>query len=78
VEKGGFDRPYLFCGDILFAGSIGRTDLPGSTGEEVLVSGIREKLFPLPGETIVFPGHGEATTIEDEKENNPLCGSKAG
>lgn len=66
--------PHLYCGDILFQGSIGRTDLPGGTGEDTLVEGIREKLFPLPDETLVFPGHGEATTIGDEKTDNPFCG----
>lgn len=66
--------PHLYCGDILFAGSIGRTDLPGGGGEEQLVSGIREKLFVLPDETIIHPGHGEESTIGEEKESNPYCG----
>jgi glyoxylase-like metal-dependent hydrolase (beta-lactamase superfamily II) len=65
--------PHLFCGDILFAGSIGRTDLPGGGGEELLVEGIRTKLFTLPDNTIVHPGHGPETTIGEEKENNPYC-----
>ena len=66
--------PHLFSGDILFAGSIGRTDLPGGEGEEMLVEGIREKLFVLPDETIVHPGHGPDTTIGKEKRSNPFCG----
>jgi hydroxyacylglutathione hydrolase len=67
-------HPHLYCGDILFQRGIGRTDLPGGAGEEVLVEGIRENLFALPDDTIVFPGHGDETTIGDEKENNPYCG----
>lgn len=65
--------PHLYCGDILFAGSIGRTDLPGGEGETMLISGIREKLFILPDETVVCPGHGPETTIGQEKETNPYC-----
>ena len=60
----------LFCGDTLFAGSIGRTDLPGGDWETLLDS-IRRELLPLPPETPVFPGHGGATTIGDEKAYNP-------
>lgn len=60
--------PVLFPGDILFAGSMGRSDLFGGD-EEALVSGIKSKLLTLPGETVVFPGHGPATTIEDERSN---------
>lgn len=60
--------PVLFPGDILFAGSMGRADLFGGD-EEALVSGIRSKLLTLPGETVVLPGHGPATTIEDERSN---------
>ena len=65
--------PQLFCGDILFRRGIGRTDLPSGAGEEVLVEGIKEKLFPLTPTTIVFPGHGDATTIDEEKRENPYC-----
>lgn len=61
---------YLFCGDILFAGSVGRTDFPGGS-MEMLIQGIREKLLVLPDETIVFPGHGPSTTIGYEKTWNP-------
>lgn len=61
----------LFPGDILFNGSIGRTDLPGGNHQR-LVDGIRNKLLVLPGETIIWPGHGPATTIEDEKSGNPF------
>ena len=57
--------PLLFPGDILFAGSRGRSDLFGGD-EEVLVSGIKSKLLTLPKETVVFPGHGPMTTIADE------------
>lgn len=58
--------PLLFSGDILFAGSMGRSDLFGGD-EEALVSGIRSKLMTLPAETLVFPGHGPSTTIGDER-----------
>ena len=58
--------PLLFAGDILFAGSRGRSDLFGGD-EEALVSGIKSKLLTLPGETVVFPGHGPMTTIASEK-----------
>jgi glyoxylase-like metal-dependent hydrolase (beta-lactamase superfamily II) len=58
--------PLLFPGDILFAGSRGRSDLFGGD-EEALVSGIKSKLLTLPKETVVFPGHGPMTTIADER-----------
>ena len=58
--------PLLFPGDILFAGSRGRSDLFGGD-EFALISGIKSKLLTLPSETIVFPGHGPSTTIGDEK-----------
>lgn len=61
----------LLAGDTLFRDSIGRTDLPGGNGRQILQS-IHEKLLPLPGETIVIPGHGDATTIQREKEFNPF------
>lgn len=62
--------PVVFTGDALFAGSIGRTDLPGMS-HEMLLRGIREKLLVLPPETIVYPGHGPATTIGEEARTNP-------
>ena len=61
----------LFAGDTLFAGSIGRTDLWGGSLEDILRS-IHQKLLALPDETAVFPGHGAATTIGDERERNPF------
>jgi hydroxyacylglutathione hydrolase len=64
----------LFVGDTLFAGSIGRTDLPGGDLETLLRS-IREVLFRFPDETVVYPGHGEPTTIGIEKLTNPFLGS---
>ncbi len=70
-EPGG-DRPgQLLAGDTLFAGSVGRTDLPGGSAEQ-LIRSIRERLLPLPPETVVYPGHGPTTTIGDEKEFNPF------
>jgi len=61
---------HLFAGDVLFAGSIGRTDLPGGD-HRTLVEGIRNRLWCLPGETIVHPGHGPDTTIAREMRSNP-------
>ncbi|MEX2263329.1 MAG: MBL fold metallo-hydrolase [Bryobacteraceae bacterium] len=59
----------LVAGDTLFRDSIGRTDLPGGDSKQILRS-IRDKLMPLPGDAVVIPGHGEATTIGREKELN--------
>ncbi len=59
----------LLAGDTLFRGGIGRTDLPGGDGRQILAS-IKEKLLPLPEETLVIPGHGPETTIGREKELN--------
>lgn len=61
----------LFGGDVLFAGSVGRTDLPGGDTEQLMQS-IREKLLVLPDDTLVLPGHGPHTTIGDERESNPF------
>jgi len=61
----------LIAGDVLFQGSIGRTDLPGGNYTQLL-SGIMEKLMPLPDDTQVFPGHGEPTRIGVEKIYNPF------
>ncbi len=61
----------VFVGDTLFAGSIGRTDLPGGS-YETLITSVKEKLFSLGDNTVVHPGHGPSTTIENEKKNNPF------
>jgi len=61
----------LIAGDTLFAGSIGRTDLPGGSYEKILHS-IHDRVLALPDETIVVPGHGPLTTIGEERENNPF------
>jgi hydroxyacylglutathione hydrolase len=61
----------LLAGDTLFAGSIGRTDLPGGSFEKILRS-IHGKVLALPDETIVVPGHGPLTTIGKERESNPF------
>ncbi|MBS1949390.1 MAG: MBL-fold metallo-hydrolase superfamily [Cytophagales bacterium] len=62
----------VIAGDVLFAGSIGRTDLPGGDFD-TLIQSIRQKLFSLPDETVVFPGHGPTTTLGVEKISNPYC-----
>jgi glyoxylase-like metal-dependent hydrolase (beta-lactamase superfamily II) len=62
---------FLIGGDVLFRGSIGRTDLPGGNTQQLL-NNIREKLFVLPEECVVYPGHGPETTIGFEKQHNPF------
>src|SRR5579872_6006016 len=64
----------LVAGDTLFAGSIGRTDLPGGSFEKIIDS-LHDKLLALPDETVVIPGHGPQTTIGEERENNPFLKS---
>jgi len=61
----------VFGGDVLFRGSIGRYDFPGSNGR-LLIDGIRTKLFTLPSDTVVYPGHGPTTTIDYEMRTNPF------
>jgi hydroxyacylglutathione hydrolase len=61
----------LFTGDTLFAGSIGRTDLPGGDFKQLL-SSIQKKILPLPDNTTIYPGHGPATSVAREKQCNPF------
>jgi hydroxyacylglutathione hydrolase len=62
-----------FCGDTIFAGSVGRTDLPGGNSNQ-LIKSIREKILTLPPQTTLCPGHGGRTTVEREARSNPfLC-----
>lgn len=63
----------LIGGDVLFYNSIGRTDLPGGNGS-TLIESIHNKLFTLPDDVTVYPGHGQETTIGFEKRTNPFCG----
>jgi len=62
---------YVISGDVLFEGSIGRTDLPGGN-YDTLIQSVKSQLFTLPNEMLVYPGHGPATTIGREKQNNPF------
>jgi hydroxyacylglutathione hydrolase len=61
----------VFTGDALFAGSIGRTDLPGGDYDQLMAS-LRTSLLTLPDDTVVYPGHGPSTTIGEEKQSNPF------
>ncbi len=61
----------LFCGDLLFHRSIGRSDLPGGN-HDTLIQSIKNNMFSLPDNTIVYPGHGEETSIKEEKNSNPF------
>jgi len=65
------EKSLLLAGDTLFAGSVGRTDLPGGDGP-MLIRSIYEKLLALPDTTVVIPGHGPKTTIGEEREFNPF------
>lgn len=66
-----YSNKHLFCGDTLFMGSIGRTDLYLSSYDQIVHS-IKNQFYILPEETIVYPGHGYTTTIEIEKRTNPF------
>ena len=59
-----------FAGDVLFAGSVGRTDLPGGD-PDAMTRSLRERVLPMPDDTLVLPGHGPATTIARERATNP-------
>ncbi len=65
------DEDIMFSGDVLFAGSIGRTDFPGGSYENLL-NGLRNRILNQPANTIVYPGHGPYTNIKDENLNNPF------
>lgn len=67
------DQPWVaFVGDVIFAGSIGRSDFPDGDGE-LLIAGIAKKLFSLPESTILLSGHGPPTTVGEERRSNPFC-----
>ncbi|HHX65895.1 MAG TPA: MBL fold metallo-hydrolase [Chloroflexi bacterium] len=66
----------VFSGDVLFRSGVGRTDLPGSDYKTLFYT-VRDKLFALPDETFVYPGHGSRTTIGYERQNNPWVGVNA-
>ncbi|HET9252434.1 MAG TPA: MBL fold metallo-hydrolase [Candidatus Eisenbacteria bacterium] len=66
----------LIAGDVLFQGSVGRTDLPGGNWDTLLRT-IRDRIFPYPDGTVVYPGHGPLTTIGHEKATNPFVGAQA-
>jgi hydroxyacylglutathione hydrolase len=71
IKRDADQAPVLFVGDTLFAGSIGRTDLPGGDTATLLAS-IRDVLFSYPDDTVVWSGHGEQTTIGRERRTNPF------
>ena len=73
VRDGGEVR--VFGGDVLFRGSVGRTDFPGGSFER-LAAGIAGKLWPLPAATVVYPGHGPTTTVGHEMKTNPFVGQR--
>lgn len=70
-EQRGPSRSVCFCGDVIFAGSVGRTDLPGGSWEQ-LEKSIREQIYTMPDETRLLSGHGPETTVGEEKRNNPF------
>ena len=71
-----FSPAFVFGGDVLFQGSVGRADLGGNAAQ--LLDGIKTKLLGLPDDTVVYPGHGSPTTIGWERKHNPYVGERAG
>jgi len=71
LEGGRERKKMVICGDALFAGSIGRTDFPGGD-MPLLLKNIRDKIFSLPDDTLVLPGHGPVSTVGQEKRHNPF------
>ena len=65
----------LIGGDVIFKGSVGRTDLPGGNPRQLMDS-IKDKILPLPGNTIIYPGHGPKTILDEEKRTNPFITGK--
>lgn len=70
------ERGVLFSGDTLFRRSVGRTDLPGGSWDD-LVASIEKRILTLPGDLVVLPGHGEETTVAEESRLNPFVGSRS-
>ena len=70
-----YSEGVLVCGDVIFKGSVGRTDLPGGSSAE-LMNSIRNKILPLPDNTKIFPGHGPETILEFERRYNPFITGK--
>ena len=71
------EQGILSSGDLIFAGSIGRTDLAGGSFQQIMDS-VRTKIFTLPDETLIYPGHGPGTTVGMEKKHNPFFLRKSG
>lgn len=65
------DASAAFVGDLIFQRGVGRTDFPGGSMDALLTS-VREKIFTLPGRTVLYPGHGGETTVDDERAHNPF------
>lgn len=66
------DAGFLVCGDTVFLESVGRTDFPTGSSSK-LIRSIKEKIFVLPDDVVLYPGHGDSTTVEHEKKYNPFC-----
>lgn len=69
------EKPIMFCGDLVFAGSIGRSDFPDGNFD-TLINSLARKIIPLPKETLIFPGHGPSTTLQNEIRYNPYFSSE--
>ncbi len=65
------EQKFIIAGDVLFYGGIGRTDLPGGN-YDTLIDSIKTKILTLPGDVVVYPGHGPSTTVKAETDTNPF------